>query len=681
VTVQREIVKTLCRQCDDRCGIDVHLEDGRIVDIRPNKDHPWNRGRVCVKARAAVDMVYHPERVLKPLKRTGTGWQEIPLEQALDEIAARLTEIAERHGRRSLSIWKGEAVGFMQQEDIARRFIHAIGSPNYLSNDSECWVSGYIAYSLVHGAWPVPDFERADCIVVWGTNPVASHPNVNQLITIARRRGAPLIVVDPRLSESARRADLHVRVRPGTDGALAWGLLHLFLVDGTYDREFVERHTVGFAQAAEYARAFTPEVVERETGVAAATVRAMARTMAAAAPRVTVYVDSGLEHHENGVNNIRAVAMLDAFLGSLDVEGGNRLCDDPPLRGLTLYDELPLRELEPIGADRFPVLYDSRQECHTMTALAAILDGDPYPLRAMIVTAANPVMTNPNTARMVKALQALDLLVVRDLFMTETAELADYVLPAASFLERAELHAHPKYQILNLTRKVVSFPDVQDEFSFWHDLAWRLGAGEYFPWDDETALDGWLLEGSGITLDDLAAHPEGYPYAPLRTRRWEKDELATPSGKVEITCRYLEDLGYDALPVYRSPEYLTDPDPAYPFVLVTGARKLIYLASRFRNIPRFRTAVPGPEVEVHPDDATSLGVATGDTVTITSRIGSLEIPVRVVARNEILPGVLQITHGWREANVNLITHDDRFDSVSGFPLMKSMVVRVEKAAG
>jgi anaerobic selenocysteine-containing dehydrogenase len=142
----------------------------------------------------------------------------------------------------------------------------------------------------------------------------------------------------------------------------------------------------------------------------------------------------------------------------------------------------------------------------------------------------------------------------------------------------------------------------------------------------------------------------------------------------------LKDLGYDELPVYRSPAYLAEPDPAYPFVLMTGARKLVYLASRFRNIARFRTAVPGPEVEMHPDDAAAVGVADGDTVLITSRIGALEIRVKVMARNEILPGVLQITHGWREANVNLITHDDRFDPVSGFPLMKSMTVRLEKVA-
>jgi anaerobic selenocysteine-containing dehydrogenase len=675
----REVVQTLCRMCDDRCGIDVQLEDGRIVDILGNKDHLWNRGRLCVKARAAVDMVYHPDRLLKPLKRTADGWQEIPLEQALDEIAARLAEIRERHGARSLSVWKGEAIGFGQQENLARRFIHALGSPNYLSNDSMCYAARYLGYKLVVGGWPVPDLENARCIVLWGANPPYAHPNMTQYVTAARRKGATLVVVDPRLSAIARRADIHVALRPGTDGALAWGLFHQLVEMGAHDEGLIERYTVGFAQAVEYARAFTPEAVEEETGVPAATVKAIARAMAAAAPRVASYVGNGLEHHENGVNNIRAVVALDALLGTLDREGGTFFKEPLPLRDLTLYDELPLRDLGPLGADRFPVLYDQRQECHTMTALEAVLTDEPYPLRAMIVTGANPASTNPNSTRVVQALEALDLLVVRDLFMSETAALADYVLPAASFLERTELHAHAKYQVVSLTSKVVSWPDVQDEYELYRDLARRLGIGEYFPWEDEVALDRWLLEPTGITLEQLEAHPEGIEYSAPRPRRWEESGFGTPSGKVELASAYLKDLGYDELAAYHSPAYREAFDPEYPFVLVTGARKLLYLHSRFRNIPRFRTAIPGPEVEMHPADAAALEVADGDTVRVTSRVGSVEIPVKIMAPNEIPAGSLQITHGWTEANVNLITHDDRFDPISGFPLMKSVEVRVEKA--
>jgi len=675
---EREIQQTLCRMCDDRCGIDVHLEDGRIVDILGNKDHLWNRGRLCVKARAAVDMVYHPDRILTPLKRTADGWQQIPLEQALDEIAARLAAIKQQYGARSIGVWKGEAIGFGQQENIARRFVHALGSPNYLSNDSLCYASRYFGYKLVDGAWPVPDLENARCIVLWGANPPYAHPNMTQYVTAARRKGATLVVVDPRLSAIARRADIHANVRPGTDGALAWGLIHQIVESGAVDKDFVERYTVGFAKLVDYAKAFTPEAVEAETGVPAATVRAIARALESAAPQVAAYVGNGLEHHENGVNNIRAIATLDGLLGALDREGGTFFKEVVPLRELTLYDEVPLKHLGPLGAERFPVLYDLRQECHSMTAIEAMLRDDPYPFRALIVTGANPASTNPNSTRVLQALKSLDLLVVRDLFMTETAAVADYVLPAASFLERTELHAHAKHQIVSVTRQVVSWPGVQGEYDFWRDLALRLGIGQYFPWEDETALNRWLLEPTGLTLEELEAHPEGVGYSPPRPGRWKKEGFDTPSGKVEFASQYLKDLGYDELPAYLSPAYRHEPDAAYPFVLITGARKLLYLHSRFRNIPRFLTAIPGPEVEMHPDDAVALRVADGDTVRVTSRIGSMEIPVKVMAPNEILPGSLQITHGWNEANVNLITHDDRFDPISGFPLMKSVEVRLEK---
>lgn len=675
----REIQQTLCRMCDDRCGIDVHLEDGRIVDILGNKDHLWNRGRLCVKARAAVDMVYHPDRILTPLKRTVDGWQQIPLAQALDEIAARLVAVKEQNGARSIGVWKGEAIGFGQQENLARRFVHALGSPNYFSNDSMCYAARYFGFKLVDGAWPVPDLENARCIVLWGANPPYAHPNMTQYVTAARRKGATLVVVDPRLSAIARRADIHANLRPGTDGALAWGLIRQIVESGAYDKDFVERYTVGFRKMVEYAEAFTPEAVEAETGVPAATVRAIARALEGAAPQVAAYVGNGLEHHENGVNNIRAIATLDGLLGALDREGGTFFKEAVPLRDLTLYDEVPLKHLGPLGAERFPVLYDLRQECHSMTAIEAMLRDDPYPLRALIVTGANPASTNPNSTRVLEALKSLDLLVVRDLFMTETAAVADYVLPAASFLERTELHAHAKHQIVSVTRRVVSWPGVQGEYEFWHDLAFRLGIGEYFPWEDETALNRWLLEPTGLTLEELEAHPEGVEYSPARPGRWKETGFDTPSGKVELASQYLKDLGYEELPVYLSPAYRREPDAAYPFVLITGARKLLYLHSRFRNIPRFLTAIPGPEVEMHPDDAVALGVSDGDAVRVTSRIGAVEIPVKVMAPNEILPGSLQITHGWSEANVNLITHDDRFDPISGFPLMKSVEVRVEKS--
>ncbi len=673
----REVQHTLCRMCDEGCGIDVFVEDGRMVEIRGNKGHIANRGRLCVKARAALDIVYHPERILTPLKRTSDGWQKIPLKKALDEIAARLTAVREQYEPRSISVWKGEAIGFAQQESLARRFIHALGSPNYLSNDSMCAVARYIGRKVVEGATPFPDLENARCIVLWATNPPHSQPNLAHDLAMAQRRGARLVVVDPRLSTIARRADIHAQLRPGTDGALAWGLIHQLLESGSYDESFVERYTVGFPAVVEYARAFTAEAVEEETGVPTTTTRAIARALGEAAPRVAACLGTGLEQHENGVNNIRAVAVLDALLGSLGQDGGNRFLDGAPLGELSLDWELPLEHLGPLGAGRFPVPYDLHRECHSMTAIEAILGGDPYPLRAMIVSGANPALTNPNSTKVVQALASLDLLVVRDLFMTETAALAHYVLPAAFFLERSELRPQPKHQIVTLTRAVVSFAGVQSEYDFWHDLAHLVGIGEYFPWEDETALNRWLLEPTGLTLAKLAAHPEGVPYRPVRVPQTDEPVFDTPSGKIELVSGYLRDLGYDELPVYRSPAYRRAPDPDYPFVLMTGARTLTHVNSRFRNVPRLRKTPSSPEAEMHPRDAVALGVSDGDMVRVTSPIGSLVLPIKVMAPDEILPGSLQITHGWTEANVNLLTSDDRFDPISGFPLAKAVEVHVE----
>lgn len=675
---ERQVSQTLCRMCDDHCALNIYTENGKIIDIDGYLHHPWNRGRVCSKSRAAVDMIYHKDRILKPLKKTDNGWQEIPLEQALDEIARKLIQVKEKYETRSISIWKGEAIGFAQQEEIARRFIHALGTPNYFSNDSQCYNGRYFGYKLVEGAWPVPDYYNSRCIVLWGANPPNAHPNMTQMIMAARKKGAKLIVIDPRLASIARQADIYAPVKPGTDGALVWGVINLLIENNWYNRELVEKYVIGFEKFAEYAKRFTLDFVSEETGVNIKIIEQIANTMAKSSPKVVNYVGNGPEHHENGINNIRAMACLDALLGALDVKGGNVIAEGPGLNRLTLYDEIPLRRLLPIGSVEFPVLYDLRQECHTMTAMDTILNESPYPIKAMILTGANPVITNPNSNKVKKALASLDLFVVRDLFMTETAELADYVLPAASFLERSELHCHPMFQVITLTKKIFSIPEVQDEYEFWHDMAHRLGIGDYFPWENETELNKWLLEPTGITLEELEKHPEGYRYKPIQHRKYENIPFNTPSGKIEFTSDYLKDLGYEEVPEYKSPTYITKPNPEYPYVLITGARKLLYYHSRNQNIPRFRTADPRVEVEIHPNDAKKLSVLDGDMVKVTSTIGSICIPVKIKAPNEIREGNLQITHGFRESNVNEITHDDRFDPISGFPLMKSMEVKVEK---
>ncbi len=677
--LEREHKQTLCRMCDDHCALNVYLEDGKIVDIDGYAHHPWNKGRTCSKARAAIDMIYHPDRLLKPLKKTGKGWLEIELEQALDEIAEKVKKIQKKYGSRGVTVWKGEATGFNQQEELAKRFCQALGSPNYLSVDSICFTARYLGYAIQYGDWTAPDFANSSCILLWGANPPTSHPFMTRMIMEGKQKGAKLIVVDPRLSYIARQADIHIPLKPGTDGALALGLINIMIGNNWSDKEFIENHTVGFEKLAQYAGTFTLDFLESETGISAKTISEVASLLFKSSPRITNYVGNGIEHYNNGFNNIRAISCLDAVCGSFDSKGGNLLIEDLGSSKLTLHDEIPLEHLEPITADKFPVLYNFRHECNTMTVLNTLITGEPYPIKGLILTAANPIMTNPNSLKVKKALQNLDLLVVRDLFMTESAKLADYVLPAASFLERTELHCHRVFQSVALSKKILSFPNCQDEYQFWHDMAHRLGFGKYFPWQNEAELNKWLLEPTGITVEELDKHPEGIEYKPLRYCKWKKQPIPTSSGKVELASAYLKNLGYPELPEYEPPEYLSNSDLEYPFVLITGARKVLYYHSRLRNIPRFRKAIPGPEVEMHPQDAGKLEVCDGDTVKITSRVGSVEIQVKIMAENEILPGNLQVTHGWKEANINILTHDDILDPVSGYPLLKGVQVKVEKS--
>ena len=674
-------VQTLCRMCDMRCSLNVHIKEGEIIKVTGFEAHPQARGRTCAKGRAAVEYIYHPDRLLTPLKKQPDGtFSEISYDQAMDEIAGKIDDIKKRYGARAMGVWTGEGIGFFQQEEYARRFIHALGSPNYFSAESVCYASRYIAYYLVQGYWEAcPDFENADLILSWGANPGITHMPYMKPIDNALKKGAKLIVIDPRFTQIARKADRFIQLRPGTDGALAWGLAQYLIERGAYDREFVKRYAVGFDKFAAYARRFTPEFVEQETGVNRETIVELAQMIIEKRPRVVNYLGISLEHQINGFNISRVLACLSGLCGAIDIEGGEPWTEGMDRRELTLYDEIPLLDQRPIGADKYPVIYRMRQQCHSMTAMDYMLGNGDYPLRGLIVSGSNPVLTNPNAKKVTKAFQSLDLLVFRELFLTESAKLAHYILPAASFLERSELHYHKHLQSVTLTNRVLDVPGVQDEYTFWHDLAHRFGFGEqYFPWKDEEEVNRWILELSGITLEELKSHPEGIQYKPRRYKKYEMQQFPTTTGKYEFSSQYLKELGYPEIPEYVAPPYLHHPDKEYPLVLITGARKPFFVHSRYRNIKRFKKAVPKAEVEIHPADATRFEIRDKERIRVVSEIGFIEIEAKVVKEREILPGVLQITHGWNDANVNLLTDDHQTDPISGYPNMKIVPVRIEK---
>jgi anaerobic selenocysteine-containing dehydrogenase len=679
----KEIKKSCCRMCGMLCGIDVHLEDGKVVAIEGNKEYLANRGRICIKGSSGLTQLYHEDRLKKPLKKTENGFVEIELEQAMDEIAAKMEELQEKYGTQSVGVWKGEGTGFAQQEELARRFAHAIKTPNYFSNDTQCYAGRYISYNLTYGTWPAADFRNTKLAVIWGTNAPASHSYWTQDINYARENGAKLIVIDTMYTEMARVSDLYIQIKPGTDTVLAWGIINRLISEDIIDMDFIEKYTHGFEELKEYSKDFTEEYVYEYTGVTKEQLDEIISYYKTATPNVSSWCGTGLEHQMNGVNNVRSVNYIDALIGAIDVPGGMVTLDGfgPSHLEIELEEELVEKA---IGRKEYPVLYGMRGECHTLLLMDQILSEKPYPFKGLVMTAANPVLTNANSTKVVEALKALDLLVVKDLYMTETAELADYVIPAASYLERSELQYNGINQIVKLTEKVVDF-GLQNEYDFFKGLADRLGASDTIPWENEEALNRWLVEPTGMSLEELAEHRDGYQFKPLTygkiQKKFEDGEkvFATKTGKIEFTSEYLRDMGYDALAKYNSaPSYIENPEEEFPMILMTGARKVMYFHGRYRNIPQINKVMPEGIVEIHPKDAVNLGILDGEKIKVETAHGSIEIKAKVVHEKEIYPGSIQITHGFKKSNANVLIGDGDRDPISGFPALKSAKARIVK---
>jgi len=675
-------IHTLCRQCAHHCGVFVHVKDGRITKVSGNQCHHENLGMVCPKGREAPEWVYHSERLSGCLKRTAKGgFSTISYDDALDEIARKILDIKDSFGARAMSAWTGEAIGFLQQEAYAQRFIHAFGSPNFFTADSVCFALRLMAYQTCQGYWSYPpDFERARMTILWGSNPAYSHPPFMQRINRSRRRDGKLVVVDPRLSVAAKKADLFLQVRPGTDAALALCLIRFLIHEKAYDQDFVTSYSLGFEDLASYAQKFTLTYAAEQTGVSERIIGQMQSMMLQSLPQCVSFAGISLEHQTNGFNTIRAVASLSALCGAIDIEGGEPWNKDIQVNRLNPWSNRHFSEMDPAGYAQHPLFYDVMRKCHSLPGIDYMLGKGSYPIKGLIFSGTNPVLTNPNANKVTKAFANLDLLVARDLFMTESAKLAHYIIPAASFLERSELHVYPDAQRVALSQKVLNIEGAWDEYTFWHDLAHRLGFGQtYFPWRDETAVNRWLLEPTGIFLEELTTNPEGVVYnGRVEHQKFTTQPFPTPSGKFEFASEHLVMLDCSSHPEYKPPDYLTTLKPEFPLQMITGTRKAIFYHSRFHEIEKFKQTIPRAQVEIHEDDASELNIQDGETVRIVSKIGGITIQVKVMHDHSILKGFVGVPHGWNTPNVNRLTDDRDADPVGGFPNLKIVPVRIEK---
>ncbi|PIU55228.1 MAG: molybdopterin oxidoreductase [Chloroflexi bacterium CG07_land_8_20_14_0_80_51_10] len=683
------VVKTVCQLCVGGCGMNVRLKDGEIVGVEGMKEHPLNEGILCPRGAAAADYNSSPDRLRHPLKRDGEGWKKITWDEALDTIASKLRDIKGEYGARALAVCIGMnmLLGGAATVGLLRRFLDVYGSPNYFSVDSLCFRPRIIANILTFGKFPVAVPQNSNCVILWGHNPDASSPVAARKIRHARENGAKLIVIDPRRTGIAREADIHAQPRPGTDCALALGLLNVIIGEKLYDAEFVSGYTVGFDRLAEHVKPFTPEKASEITWVPAHTIREIARVFATTKPSCIVQGYNALDQTTSGFQTSRAIAILHAITGNLDQPGGVIIASRPHLKSLRLYEHL---KEKPLGEDQYPLAYSvfGRMigEGQGMVLPDVILTGNPYPVKAMIISGSNLVVTWPNSNKIKKALQSLDFLVVMDIFMSETAKLADIVLPAATFLEASDItdmygfnYALP---YVMLRKRTTRFAESLPDGEFWLALAKRMGYGEYFPWENVDEVIEYLLEPSGLTLNLLRDEkPGGLPYGSVRYDQYKESGFRTPSGKAELYSETMKELGYDPLPAYREPleSPISTPELAqdYPLILTSGARSLGNLHSQLRNVQRLRKISPEPTAEISPTTAAEYDIRDGDAIVVETLRGVINTKARVT--DDIVANVVNIPHGWADANVNLLTSEAPGDPVSGVPMLKAVLCRVRKS--
>ncbi len=716
-----DLVPTFCPLCVSRCGARAEVNGGTFRALHPDPDHPTGQA-ICLKGKAAPEILDHPDRLLHPLRRTAPkdaadpGWERITWDEALDTISERLTTAAARGGPESVAFSSSSpsTSAISDAVDWVQRLIRAFGSPNYCNYMELCGWGRYLAPLYTFGASVpgtyLPDLDNAGCILFWGYNPSVARLAHATSAVAAVSRGAKLVTVDPRKAGLASRADHWLRVRPGTDAALALSLMHVMIENGWYDADFVRDWTnagdeVGgrtvWDLLVERCAEFPPEVAEEITSVPAGDIVATAKTLWDARP-VAFYTWSGLEQHSGATQTLRAVDVLYALTGSLDVPGGTVLFESVPSNQIDGRELLSGARPPAVGADRRP-LGPARFEFITGEDFyTAALDGR---ITTLVGFGGNLVMAHGDSARGRDALRALDFFVQADLFMSPTGELADIVLPVTTPFESEALKIGFEYsqeaQSLVQLRQPLVDPrgEARSDLRIVFDLATRLGLGEVF-WDgDVDAAYRHQLAPSGISLEELRARPEGVR-VPLTTRyrKYTETGFSTPSGKVELYSATLAAHGYSPLPEFVEP--LTSPrsraDLAAQFPLVLScAKSLFYCETQHRQVAALRRSAPDPQVELHPSTAAARGVEAGDWVSIDTPHGSVRARARL--SRSLDPGVVIAQHGWWQAceelglpgyppygpdsaNLNLVLRQGPSDPISGSAPLRASVCDVSPIA-
>ena len=708
----------LCGICPAGCFVTASFENGRLVRVEPQEGHPL--GMICHIGRHSPQVVHDPDRLLHPLRRSGPKgsyqFERVSWDEALDTVVARFRQIKDAFGPEALAIYTGRGSFDMALCDIfqpadaavssASSVLFPFGSPNTLGVGALCYVSyAMISPHVTMGEMLITmetDLEQAELVVIWGTNPATdSPPLTHNLVLQAAWRGAKVVAIDPRRGETAREADAQwVAIRPGTDGALALAMIGVLIEEELYDERFARDWTVGFQELGQLVQHFRPEVAEQITGVPAQTVRGLARQIASARGACPVMY-TGLEYSDSGVQAIRAVFTLFALAGQLDVPGGllfrmkenvfpqnrSRLVPNPDLK-------------KALGRDRFPVYSAYRGESHASILPEAVLEGKPYPIRALTILGGSIITAWPDPELWRRTFASLDFMVCINRYHTADSAYADIVLPATTYYENVSYMRYgPLFKIRE--RMVEPQGEARNDFLIQAELARRLGYGELYPQNEEELLR-FALEGSGFTLEQVrAAGGEArLPTALMQYKKWEKGLLRpdgkpgfnTPSGKFEIASSLLAEHGYDPLPVYTEPGEgpLANPELAreYPLVFNSGTRTIHDFRTQHHGVQGLGDGQPVPPVVINRQDAETIGISEGDRVWVETPRG--RAPYYAQLSDAIVPGAVDAAMGgggplgpigWQACNVNQLSDPRRYDPIPGFPVYKTLLCRVRKAVG
>ncbi|HVR94191.1 MAG TPA: molybdopterin oxidoreductase family protein [Casimicrobiaceae bacterium] len=661
----RTVVRGACpHDCPDTCALHVTVENGRAIKVEGDPDHPTTNGVLCTKVARYLERTYSDARVLHPLQRVGKkgegNFRRISWDAALDTIATRFGEIASSaDGPQAIVPYSyAGTMGLLQYGSMDRRFFHKLGAS--LLDRTICATAGKAGYVATVGAAigiDMEEFENARLILIWGSNPIVSNLHLWSRVQEAKRRGAKLIAIDPYRSQTAEKCHLHLALLPGTDAALALGMMHILIGENLIDRDYIDRYTLGFEQLKVRVRDYPPQRVAQITGLATEQIVDLARDYGTIRP-AAIRLNYGMQRHAGGGMAIRTAACLPALVGAWrDPAGGALLSTSGayPVNGAAL--------------ERPDLIWNAPRTVNMSTIGDALLDADDPPIRALFVYNSNPVAVAPESAKVVAGFARVDLFcVVHDVFLTDTADYADIVLPATTQLEHVDIHSSygHLYALAN-NAAIAPLGEAKPNTEVFRLLAARMGFDEpcFRESDEEMARNAFLADhprAQGLSWDTLKEKGWQRLNVPSPFAPFAHGGFPTPSGKCEFYSQTLADRGLDPLPTFTPPRESAASDPAlarkYPLAMLSPPARNA-LNSSFANLPVFLDAEKVPSLDIHPADAASRGINDGDLVRIFNHRGAMRAAARVT--DKARPGVVvALSIWWRKlspdgTNANMLT--------------------------